>query len=245
MSDTQEDQDEIVINTPGVQFGELNLEPESESDSEVEVAEPKLVNQAKYNQIEHEPMSELDNIRRIMYKPTSGQDLEYMTDGRANIVSYEELQNYNTFDELVGEDGAAIILYPNAGTNVGHWTCVFVMPYTGAVQFFDSYGISPDEELDEYNSDPNTIHKRQRFPPKLLDLLLKSQYADSVFWNEYPMQSLDKATNTCGLWCVFRLKNRSLTENEFKKLFYDIPYNSGISPDLALSRLTSIHYPEF
>ena len=224
-------------------------------DLEDEVETPGiLVNQAHKNIKEadpyqaersEEPMSELDNIRRIMYKPTSGNDLKYMTDDRANIVSYEELQNYNSFDDLIGEDGAAIILYPNPGTNVGHWTCVFVMPGTNAVQFFDSYGISPDEELDEYNNDPSTIHKRQRFPPKLLDLLLNSPYADSVFWNEYPMQSLKMATNTCGLWCVWRLKNRSLTEDQFKKIFYDIPINSEIGPDLALARLTSIHFPEF
>lgn len=187
--------------------------------------------------------SELDYYREIMYSPTSREDLEYMLDNQVHIVSYQELLTFNTLDDLLEDYGAAIILYPNAGTNVGHWCCIFFMPGTDIIQFFDPYGVYPDDQLDDFNYDSDTIHKRTQFPPKILELLLDTPYR--VRYNEFPLQNLSLAANTCGLWCVFRLKNRSLTEEQFKKLFYDVPVNKNISPDLALSRLTSIVYPEY
>lgn len=202
----------------------------------------------RFSHIDIDPDNELQNYRRIMFKPTSGEDLRYMTGGDVNIIVYEDLLNYNSLDDLLGDNGAAIILYPNPGNSkVGHWCCLFLQPGTfpQILQFFDSYGVCVDEELDDYNNDKNNIHKRRKLPPKLIELILDTPYADSFRYNEYPLQSLDIATNTCGLWCVWRLKNRSCTEDQFKKLFYDIPVNSRVAPDLAISRLTSLQYPEF
>ena len=230
---------------------EKEQQSDNESDEELAYGSARStegVSSQRLSNLDINPDSELDNYRRRRFKPTSGNDLKYMTGGDVNIIAYEELLNYNSLEDLLGDNGAAIILYPNPGKiNIGHWCCIFLQPGTfpQACQFFDSYGVCVDEELDDYNKDKSNIHKRKKLPPKLIELLLDTPYADHFFYNEYPLQSLEVATNTCGLWCVWRLKNRSLTEDQFKKLFYDIPANSRISPDLAISRLTSLQYPEF
>jgi hypothetical protein len=187
--------------------------------------------------------AELEKYRARMLAPTSRKDLEYMLDNRVKIVSYDELQDYKSFRELMDPYQAVIILYPNHNDpDIGHWVTCFIMPGSNIVQYFDSYGCYPDEPVGEFNED--AIHERKRIEPKLLELLIDSPYADNVYWNETPFQSETIATSTCGLWCVFRLKNNHLTEDGFKKLYYDAPVNGGILPDLLVATLTCELYPE-
>lgn len=179
---------------------------------------------------------------KLMYEPTSSRDLLDMLDNKVNIVTYDELKNIQSFQQLMEPYQSAIILYPNyADPNIGHWICVFVQPGMNRVQYFDSYGCFIDDPILEFNKDvkkDDTIQypsTRNKLEPLLVKLLLDSPYKDSVYFNETPFQDLDKGTSTCGLWCVIRIKENHMSENEFKKLYYDYPLEHDILPDILIT----------
>ena len=199
----------------------------------------------------------LEQIRERMYRPTSRADLSYMLDGRASIVSYTDLPNYATIEELLDPYQAVILLYPSANDpEVGHWVTFFVMPGTDFIQYFDSYGCEVDEPIVEYNEEkraeeegeaprnPGTIRQPQRIPTHLIDLILASKYADNMAWNETPFQSDTEATATCGLWCVARLKNNHLGEDGFRKLYWGTAEAINVAPDLLVSAVITNLFPE-
>ena len=185
----------------------------------------------------------LEKYRARMYEPTSRSDLEYMLNNKVNIFTYDELKNIRTFEDLMSPYQCSIILYPNAGDpNIGHWCCVFIMPGTDRVEYFDPYGAYIDEPVEAY--DRETLHQRRPLEPLLLDLLSNSPFANKVYWNETPFQSEIINVSTCGLWCVLRIKCNYMTEKEFEKLCFDAPNARGLLPDLVCAATISNMYPE-
>lgn len=216
-----------------------------DSDSETEIETSKMSPRIENSSISWQPVPKdtLEKYRARMYKPTSRNDLMYMLGNKCRIITYDELSNFNSFSELMDPYQCCILLYPNHDDpEVGHWCCCFIMPGTNIVQYFDSYGAYIDEPVGEFNKD--AVHERKRIEPKLLELLASSPYADNVWWNETIFQSEDKATTTCGLWTVVRLKNNHLTENEFATLYYDTPVKEGVLPDLLVSAVICKLFPE-
>lgn len=187
----------------------------------------------------------LDKYRKRMYLPTSRKDLEYMLNGKTNIVSYDEINGYKSFDDLITPYQSVIILYPSAADpNIGHWCCCFIIPGSNPsrVEYFDPYGCYIDQSVSDYNEE--TLHQRRPLEPLLLELLIASPYANNVYWNETPFQSETRATQCCGLWSVLRLKCNHMTETEFEKLYFDAPTEQGILPDLLVSAIICDMYPE-
>jgi len=196
------------------------------------------------------PSSPLDIYRARMLEPTSRKDLRYMLNDTVRIIEYEQLKTFKRLDELLQPYGAVIMLYPstdseitNPDERVGHWVCMFVIPGTNQLEYFDSYGCYIDEPLRRDNN-PLAYHEPQKVEPYLLDLILSSDYANNTFWNEVTFQGNDMDTATCGLWCVLRLKNRHLDEEAFEKLYLDAPGVMRIDPDLLVSSIICDMYPE-
>lgn len=224
----------------------------------IEPAGPNIMLQNRSQPIEipqrsQTKMSGLDLWRQRMFTPTSRTDLSYMLGGKVKIVTYQQLSEYSDLDQLLDPYQSVIILYPNHDDpEMGHWTTVFKMPgfkdIPGnkdiAIEYFDSYGAYIDEPVEKFNEAARSIHERQHIEPVLLKLLSESRYADNVEWNESPFQSLDVSTDTCGLWCVIRLKYNYMNEVAFRKQFYDAPVSIGIAPDLWISKLIVEMYPE-
>ena len=77
--------------------------------------------------------STLDKYRARMYKPTSRKDLYYMLDDAVKIVTYDELNSFNSLDELLEPYQSVIILYPGeTDPDVGHWVALFAIPGSDA-----------------------------------------------------------------------------------------------------------------
>jgi hypothetical protein len=191
------------------------------------------------------PVSQLEKYRERMYKPTSRSDLQYMLNDKVKIINYDELMKYTTFKDLMDPYQSVIILYPNADDpEVGHWCCIFIIPGTNRCEYFDPYGAYIDNPVEEYNEEMESLHQRRRIEPKLLELLIDSPYGDNCWWNETPFQSIDIASQVCGLWCAYRLKNNHLTEKDFKRLYFDTPTSQGIVPDMLIAALTCDQYPD-
>lgn len=192
-----------------------------------------------------------ERIEERMFKPTSKKDILYMLGGRVNVVTYNQIQNYETLEDLLNPYQTVVILYPNPSDDpeieaeVGHWTCLFVMPRSNVLQYFDSYGVYMDEKVGEYNEEDEGVklHKRTPMEPALLKLILESKYADSTCFNNTQYQSMTLNVATCGLWCVSRIKNNNMMEEEYEMLALDGPLNCGVRPDFALSCAIINEYP--
>lgn len=159
------------------------------------------------------------------------------------IVTYEELADYDSINDLLYPYDRCVILYETK-RNSGHWTCLFKRKRLGEpsiISFFDSYGLKIDEEL-EY------VPKNLRGDyPHLTYLLYRhaQKYPDlPVEYNEFPLQEDLKGVNTCGKWCVIRMYLNNLDAREFAKLFKSDylklkskhkDYKLKLFPDLTIS----------
>jgi len=184
----------------------------------------------------------LDKIRRRMYTPSSRGDIMMMLDSKVKVITYDQISNYETLEKLLEPFYSVVMLYPNGqDESVGHWCCLFTNIGTERLEVFDSYGAYIDEPVEKYNLD--VMHKKHKLEPELLKLILESKYADNTHYNDMPYQSNKVATATCGLWTVMRLKNKHLVDEEFQKIWYDLPVENGILPDLVVSDVTCHLYP--
>jgi|ERR1700722_831439 len=187
----------------------------------------------------------MNKIRARMYTPTGRKDIEYMLGGQVRVISYDELDNYNTIEELLHPYMSVVILYPNGPEgDVGHWTCCFTSIGSDRLEYFDSYGCFIDSKIEEYNAGDDRFHRPQPIYPRLLELILNSHYAHNMHYNEFEFQSANIATACCGLWCVARLKSKHLNENMFRKLWLDLPVKGKVLPDFLVSYMTCKWFPE-
>ncbi len=118
----------------------------------------------------------------------------------AKIIDYEQLKNYNSIDELLPNDKDYIIILYEHEQNSGHW--VLVSKNNGKIEFFCSYGITPDHQLKWV--DYNTRKELGSDVPHLSYLFDSCPY--EVIYNEIPYQSEDQSIATCGKYCVVRVK---------------------------------------
>ena len=84
-------------------------------------------------------------LTNIESQDLSGEDLVKICEGKVVVVPYHTLKNYNSIEDLLDKFGAVILLYETK-QNFGHYTALY---YNNSKQleFFDSYGFAPDQEL--------------------------------------------------------------------------------------------------
>ena len=155
----------------------------------------------------------------------SGADIERITDGKCKIIAYEELQKYNTLDELLNPYDAVIVLYQTK-KNYGHW--VSILKYDNYIEFFDPYGFGIDEELEIIDH----LHLRNQ-TPHLTYLINESNYR--VIFNDKKLQKFSEHINTCGRWCSLRVRFKDISLKKFINLMTKNKYYDG---DFWVSALT-------
>lgn len=166
------------------------------------------------------------DYEKLIGVPLSDKDIINLVDGKANVITYKELQKYKTLDDALGEDNAFVLLYETE-PNFGHWTCVF--KENGRVNVFDSYGIYPDDEIKFVPKNFKKLNYRKF--KYLTKLLYDSKYP--VEYNEVPLQSDKVGVSTCGRWVATRLIMRDMCQDDFAKLFSQFD-----DPDLAVTYIT-------
>lgn len=167
-------------------------------------------------------------IARSESKSFSGKDLIRLCDGKVRILEYSQLADARSLNEVLGRKGAVIILYETR-KNYGHWVGLFRVDKR-TVEFFDPYGLMPDEELGFI--DDNFREESGQSVPHLTALLAASR--DKIIYNQFPLQKLAKNTSTCGRWCGLRIALRQLPLADFVALFV----GQQFSPDWYVSALT-------
>lgn len=163
-----------------------------------------------------------------MEKALSESDILDIIDGKARVMTYQELQKYNDLNKALGKHGAIVLLYTTS-KNYGHWVALFKVN-DNLVEFFDSYGYPPDDELKFV---PEYFRKNNYGDyPHLTSLLYDSGY--NIIYNEYQLQKEKKGINTCGRWVALRLLFRNIPQQIFSKYFY-----SKKNPDKLAVELTN------
>ncbi len=163
-----------------------------------------------------------------MDKSLSDKEILNLIDGKANVLTYSELENYDNIDDALGPHNALILLYQTTGENYGHWTCVF--KNGNEINFFDPMGIFPDDE----NKWIPKKNKKVKYDDylHLTNLLYGSGY--NVIYNEVPLQKDDNGINTCGRHCALRLIFRDIPHEKYIKFMKQFD-----DPDLLVTYLTS------
>jgi|SRR6478736_1675122 hypothetical protein len=159
-------------------------------------------------------------IEELQSQPLNGSDMMKLVEHKANLSTINSLANYNDINDVLGRDGAVILLYETKPM-YGHWVCLYRIN-NNTLFFFDPYGLAPDQQL-----------RFSKFSkPYLSKLLKKSGY--NVKYNSYDIQHFSKNISTCGKFVAFRLIFRNVSNRDFISLFLN---NKYYSPDFWISAL--------
>lgn len=168
----------------------------------------------------------MNQIEELEKKALSDNDLRKMLGkdrSRCKVMLYEQLKNYKSLDELIPNyKDAVIILLQIQGPGappVGHW--IALLNHENHFEHFDSYGLDPDEEL-------ALTHEH----PHITDIIRGT--SKRVESSSFKLQAKKEAVNTCGRWCIVRVKYPELE----KKPFVDMIRKVHSIPDVAVTLMT-------
>lgn len=150
-------------------------------------------------------------IKRYENIALSDKEVLDIVKNRANIVLYPNIYKYDSIDELLGENNAAIILFESE-PNFGHWVLVF--RENDNLEFFNSYGGYPDDSLKHI--DKQFRKKTHQDKPYLSYLFMKSPY--NLHFNNYKFQKHKSNIKTCGRHAAIRLLFKNLNIDEYKNM---------------------------
>lgn len=142
----------------------------------------------------------------------SGEDIKRLLKGRCKIVTYPDLKQYKTIEDLLSPWGYCVLLYMTSA-NYGHWTCI--IQHKDRIEFFDSYAMIPDTEFKEIPKEDRYKYNFHGFP-YLTKLLYNSGY--TIEYNHVPLQKLDDDVSTCGRHVAVRLLLRHIPLNNYLKI---------------------------
>lgn len=180
-----------------------------------------------YTNMEHSLLNEL------MRTPISSNELLEKVPN-CNVIQYPELAQYNTIDDILEPHGAVVILYLTK-RNYGHWVCLFKIGHRtdprAPLQFFDSYGLYPDDELKFAPTYFRAVNNMMY--PHLTYLM--SRYKGPIEYNEYQYQKKEPGIATCGRHCIVRLWARRLDNAQYHSFIED----TYIDPDELVTIMTA------
>jgi len=153
-------------------------------------------------------------MEKDLAKSLDENEIMKLVDNKSKIVLYSDLHKYRNLHELLSPHGAAFILYQQK-PEYGHWTVLFRQS-TNVIEFFDPYGVFPDDELKW--TEPHMRDQLNMNYPYLTALLYNAPRNYTLTYNEHKFQSSRAGINTCGRWCATRLSLRDITLNEFIKM---------------------------
>jgi hypothetical protein len=168
-------------------------------------------------------------IRQAENKALSDDELRMITEGKCNIITYEQLHSVNHIDEILQPFGAVIILY-QLESDTGHWCSLKTMG-KNKLDFFGSYGLKIDEQL-KFSNYNLRLHKGE-VVPHLTHLINNSKY--KVSSNMVQLQENIAHVSTCGRYAGLFIRFRNLSNKEFVDLFTK---NREFKPDFWVSAIT-------
>ena len=139
---------------------------------------------------------DLNEINKRMYKSISDDDIEKYMNTKKHVYRYGELnQLFNGIDDILPKPNDYAILLIESKKNVGHW--VALTRTDNIINWFDSYGIKPGNELKWVSEKENQeLDNTKSDITDLLDDAINKGY--KVKYNTRRYQSSDAEIATCG-----------------------------------------------
>ena len=172
-------------------------------------------------------------IESLEGRALSGTDMMRIMENQTKVLRYPEIYDFKNLDDLFKPFDNVILLYETK-PNYGHWVCLIrhqegrSTPY---IEFFDSYGMEPDEQLEHIKKDFRRRNNEDY--PKLTEMMAKSGY--KVIYNSTKLQKDRNNVSTCGRHVAFRLTMRDLPLERYLKMMKGSRYN----PDMIVTFLTA------
>lgn len=151
-----------------------------------------MLTEQQEEQVIEEPMGD-DDIKK--YFPS------------AKILTYSQLNDYETLDDLLPGDKDFAFLLIEDSPNKGHWVCI--SKYGKIAEFFDSYGGKPDSQLSWNSAGKN--RQLGQGKKKLTEMF--NNFDGRVVYNPIEYQEDGGDVNTCGRHCTFRILNMKQGKN--------------------------------
>ena len=155
----------------------------------------------------------MNNKNRLNYALSNDDISEYFPD--VKITGYDKVKSFHDVNHLLQPFDKVVLLYRTEAReeNSGHWCCIFRSPVDDSINYFDSYGDMLDNKALEYENDlsfQKLYGQDRRYLTKLL-----AKQNDTVRYNHYKLQKYSDNISTCGRWCLLRLLNTHMNEDEF------------------------------
>ena len=146
-----------------------------------------------------------------------------------NIFTTKELNNVRNIDELLDNNGKAIMLFLTENDTTGHW--VSILRKGNTIEIYDPYGNNP---LD-FESKLNAKEGLNPNMNLLIELIKNSGY--KMIYNKHKHQKMNPSVNTCGRLAVLRLLSSDLDLNEYNERIKKI-IGSGVNMDDVATGIT-------
>lgn len=190
------------------------------------------VSQKMKNKIERE--------RNALSTMISNDDFSRYIEDATNdkILKYSELSRYNTIYELLPEQRDYKIILTETSVNTGHWCTI--LRYNNIIEYFDSYGVRPDGELNFISAG---MRKMLGEDKHYLSKLIKTIHApDKFVYNKKKLQVLKDGINTCGRWVILRIImfKTGYDLDSFLAFIDKYTINNNVPSDIAVVNLTNL-----
>jgi len=177
--------------------------------------------------------SETKKYTKELKKMFSDKDFARYFDVTNKILTYEDLEKYNTIKDLLPDEKDFKIILTQTKPNSGHWCCI--VRNKNNIIWFDSYGVPPDGELKYISKEINhqlhqDIHQIHR--------LMNTAKADGLDanYNHHKYQSESDLVCTCGRWCVWAIlmNNLNYSLEDCKNFINKWSYEKSKPPDILI-----------
>ena len=112
------------------------------------------------------------NYKKLDSYALSGDDIKKILGRDVKIIKYPEFGNMDSiFSAFINNE--CVIFFETVSQMVGHWECMFYNPTIKTIQFFDSYGLAPDNAEKYLRQNTRVTLKENK--PSLTALLNKAQ----------------------------------------------------------------------
>lgn len=168
----------------------------------------------------------ISEIKRELSRPLSEGDIidalaRY--DIPIKTMSYTELKDYDSIDDLFEGYKYIALLYTDNPEEVGHWV-LLIRHKDDEIELFDSYGIKPDNQL-------NFVSKKKNLFPYLTKIL-KDNNIHKLHYSIKRLQTMNDNIGTCGRHLIWRALTdhfgytlpqhiKMLKENPYGKQYID------------------------
>ena len=147
--------------------------------------------------------------------------------GKSTVIKYPDLANKKSIFECFDSRNRCVLFFETVAGGVGHWECLFYIPSTKTIHFFDSYGIKQDgaEKFINQNTAVNLKENKPYLTNLINDAVSKGYKYE---YNIHDYQQWKGDVETCGKHVSNRLLNMNMDNDEYYNYMVSMKQKLGV-----------------